>query len=145
MFDNHKRFFAPGMFVRIRVPIGQPHAAVLVAERAIGSDQDQKFLYVLNDKNQVAYREVQTGALRNGLRVVETGLAPTERFIINGLQRVKSGDMVEAKIVDYLPPQKSPLPVKAAIVRSTEQAPPLAHDPPLFPRAERHTASVRHN
>ena len=52
IFDNHTAFLAPGMFVRIRVPIGQPHAAVLATERAIGSDQGQKFLYVLNDKNE---------------------------------------------------------------------------------------------
>ena len=45
------------MFVRIRVPIGQPHPAILATERAIGSDQGQKFLYVVDDKNQVVYRD----------------------------------------------------------------------------------------
>ena len=98
-FDNHKQFLAPGMFVRIRVPIGQTHPAILATERAIGSDQGQKFLYVLNEKNQVVYREVQIGAFQNGLRVIESGLAPDERFIINGLQRVKPGDTVQPKLV----------------------------------------------
>ena len=103
-FDNHKYFLAPGMFVRVRVPIGPAHPAILATERAIGSDQGQKFLYVLNDKNQVVYREVQIGAIRNGLRVIESGLAPKERFIVNGLQRVKPGDTVEPKLVQSSSP-----------------------------------------
>ena len=99
MFDNHTRFLAPGMFVRIRVPIGQPHPAILATDRAIGSDQGQKFLYVLGAKNEVLYREVQIGAFENGLRVIESGLAAGERFIVNGLQRVKPGDTVRPKLV----------------------------------------------
>ncbi len=99
IFDNPKEFLAPGMFVRVRVPIGQPHPAILATERAIGSDQGQKFLYVLDDKNEVVYREVQIGAFQNGLRVIESGLASGERFIINGLQRVKPGDIVRPKLV----------------------------------------------
>ena len=92
------------MFVRIRVPIGQTHPAILATERAIGSDQGQKFLYVLNDKNQVVYREVQIGAFENGLRVIESGLAAGERFIVNGLQRVKPGDTVQPKLVQASAP-----------------------------------------
>ena len=103
-FDNHKQFLAPGMFVRIRVPIGPTHPAILATERAIGSDQGQKFLYVLDDKNQVVYREVQIGAFQNGLRVIESGLAPGERFIINGLQRVKPGDTVQPKLAQSASP-----------------------------------------
>ncbi len=99
VFDNHTAFLAPGMFVRIRVPIGQPHAAILATERAIGSDQEKKFLYVVNDKNQVVYREVQIGAIENGLRVIDSGLAAGERFVVNGLQRVKAGDIVRPKLV----------------------------------------------
>ena len=99
IFDNHTGFLAPGMFVRVRVPIGEPHSAILATERAIGSDQGQKFLYVLNAKNEVVYREVQIGAFENGLRVIESGLASGERFIVNGLQRVKPGDTVQPKLV----------------------------------------------
>jgi RND family efflux transporter MFP subunit len=98
-FDNPTGFLAPGMFVRIRVPIGQAHPAILATERAIGSDQGQKFLYVLTLKNEVVYREVQIGAFENGLRVIESGLAAGERFIVNGLQRVKPGDIVRPKPV----------------------------------------------
>jgi len=54
---------------------------------------------VLNDKNEVVYREVQIGSFENGLRVIESGLAAGERFIVNGLQRVKAGDTVRPKLV----------------------------------------------
>jgi RND family efflux transporter MFP subunit len=99
IFDNHKKFLAPGMFVRVRVPIGQPHPAILATERAIGSDQGQKFLYVVDGKNKVVYRAVQIGAFQKGLRVIETGLAAGEKFIVNGLQRVKPGDTVRPKLI----------------------------------------------
>jgi RND family efflux transporter MFP subunit len=104
VFDNHTGFLAPGMFVRVRVPIGQPHPAILATERAIGSDQGQKFLYVVNAKNEVVYREVQIGAFQNGLRVIDSGLASGERFIVNGLQRVKPGDVVRPKLIERVQP-----------------------------------------
>jgi multidrug efflux system membrane fusion protein len=69
-----RRLLSPGMFVRVRLPIGEPHPALLVIDRAIGSDQGLKFLYVLDEDNKVQYRRVSTGALQdNGLRVIEGG------------------------------------------------------------------------
>ena len=124
-FDNHKQFLAPGMFVRIRVPIGPTHPAILATERAIGSDQGQKFLYVLNDKNEVVYREVQIGAFQNGLRVIESGLAPGERFIINGLQRVKPGDTVQPKLVQSPSPGDAEGKAKAIVTRDGKHPPVL--------------------
>ena len=62
----------PGMFVRVRLPLGQPHKAQLVIDRAIGSDQGLKFVYVVDAENKVQYRRVTTGALQeDGLRVIE--------------------------------------------------------------------------
>ena len=127
-FDNHKQFLAPGMFVRIRVPIGQTHPAILATERAIGSDQGQKFLYVLNEKNQVVYREVQIGAFQNGLRVIESGLAPGERFVINGLQRVKPGDTVQPKLAQSSSPGDAEGKAKAIVTQDERQPPALAHE-----------------
>ena len=63
------------MFVRIRVPIGEPHPSLLVSERALGSDQGQKFLYVVNDKRG-DYRQVEVGGSQRRLRVIEKGLKP---------------------------------------------------------------------
>ena len=141
-FDNHKQFLAPGMFVRIRVPIGPTHPAILATERAIGSDQGQKFLYVLNEKNQVVYREVQIGAFQNGLRVIESGLAPGERFIINGLQRVKPGDTVQPKLVQSSSPGDAEGKAKAIVTQDGKHPPVLAHDSPLPPGEKRVEAKV---
>jgi RND family efflux transporter MFP subunit len=102
-FDNPKgTAITPGLFVRLLVKIGEPYQAILIPERALGTDQGQKFLYVVNDKSQVEYRKVKTGSLHNGLRVVESGLASGERVIVNGLQRVASGIVVEPKMTDLV-------------------------------------------
>src|SRR6185295_10689592 len=67
--DGGIRLLSPGMFVRVRMPIGQPHPALLVIDRAIGSDQGQKFVYVVDAEHKVQYRRVTTGALQpDGLR-----------------------------------------------------------------------------
>ena len=89
-----ERVMESGLFARIRVPIGKPKQALLVDERAIGSDQGRKFLYVVNDKNEVVFRPVELGAMHEGLRVVTEGLSAGERVIIDGLQRVRPGSVV---------------------------------------------------
>jgi multidrug efflux system membrane fusion protein len=83
------RVLSPGMFVRVRLPIGQPHPALLVTDRAIGSDQGLKYVYVLSGDNKIEYRRVTTGALQSdGLRAITTGLKPGEWVVIGGLQLV---------------------------------------------------------
>ena len=77
--------------------IGDPHQSLLVSERALGSDQGKKFLYVLNDKDEVTRRDVTVGPLNDGLRVIQSGLKPGERVILSGLQRVRPGIKVNAK------------------------------------------------
>jgi RND family efflux transporter MFP subunit len=94
---NPKKILGPGMFVRVRVRIGVPHKALLVAEQALGQDQGQRFVYVAvpakNDKGEtvakVKRRDVQVGPLHGSLRVVEKGVGPTDEVIVNGLQRVR--------------------------------------------------------
>jgi RND family efflux transporter MFP subunit len=100
VFPNKDEALAPGYFGRIRVPIGRPHKALLVSERALDTDQGQKVLYVLNEKNEVVSRPVELGALHNGLREITEGLKPGERVIVNGLQQVRPGVTVEPKLVD---------------------------------------------
>jgi len=76
--------------VRMRLPIGTPHPAVLVIDRAIVSDQGLKYVYVLDDKNQAQYRRVTTGALQNdGLRVITEGLKGDEWVVVGALQQVR--------------------------------------------------------
>jgi multidrug efflux system membrane fusion protein len=94
VFPNPKpqkgvRLLSPGMFVRIRLPIGQPHPALLVIDRAISTDQGLKYVYVLDAENKAQYRRITTGALQDdGLRVV-LGLQPDDRVVVGGLQQVR--------------------------------------------------------
>jgi RND family efflux transporter MFP subunit len=97
VFPNKDRALAPGLFTRIRLPLGKSHPAVLVSDRALGTNQGQKFLYVINDKNKVEYRPVTVRALHGGLREIVDGLKHGERVIINGLLRVRPGVTVEPK------------------------------------------------
>ena len=90
IFPNKDGFLTPGLYVKGRVPIGEPVDAVLVPDEAVIADQGQKIVYVVNDKNMVEARVVTPGPMARGLRVVE-GLAPTERIIIKGFQRVRPG------------------------------------------------------
>lgn len=84
------RLLSPGMFVRVHLPIGKPHEARLVIDRAIASDQGLKYLYVLDDKNQVQQRRVETGALQeDGLRVISAGLKSDEWVVVGGIQQVR--------------------------------------------------------
>ena len=94
---NPKQMLAPGMFVRLRMPIGTSRKALLVREEALGTDQGQRFVYVVDDKNEVAYRRVKVGWLTNGLRVIEEGIGPKDRVIVTGLQRVRPKAKVNPK------------------------------------------------
>jgi multidrug efflux system membrane fusion protein len=97
------RLLSPGMFVRIRLPIGPPHPALLVIDRAVASDQGLKYVYVLDAENKVQYRRVTTGPLQDdGLRVITQGLKKDEWVIVGGLQQVRPRLQVE--------PEQTPMP-----------------------------------
>jgi multidrug efflux system membrane fusion protein len=84
------RLLRPGMFVRIRLPVSPPHPALLVIDRAIGTDQGLKYVFVVDAENKVQYRRVTTGPLQdNGLRVIEQGLMPDDRVVTGALQQVR--------------------------------------------------------
>jgi RND family efflux transporter MFP subunit len=100
VFPNKDEVLSPGLFARIRVPIGEPHHALLITDRAIDTDQGQKILYVVDEKNEVVTRPVAVGARHDGLRVIEEGLKPGERVVVVGLQQVRPGLVVEPKVVD---------------------------------------------
>jgi len=100
VFPNKDQVLLPGLFARVRTPIGRPHRALLVSERALDTDQGQKILYVVNDKNEVAIRPVRLGALHNGLREIADGLKQGERVIVDGMQNVRPGVTVEPNLVD---------------------------------------------
>ena len=100
VFPNKQEHLLPGFFARIRVPIGRRHKALLVSDRALDTDQGQKILYVVNDKNEVVSRPVSLGLLHDGLREITDGLKPGERVIVKGLQLVQPGSIVEPTLVD---------------------------------------------
>jgi RND family efflux transporter MFP subunit len=100
IFPNKSRLLSPGLFVRIRLPIGGPHQALLVSEQALGRDQSQKYVFVVNGANKVEYRRVKVGRLYEGYREILEGLKPGEKIIVSGLQRVRPDVVVEAKVID---------------------------------------------
>ncbi|WP_434628861.1 efflux RND transporter periplasmic adaptor subunit [Chromobacterium sp. CV08] len=93
-FDNPDGSLLPGLFARIRLGGGAPHAALLVPDEAVGTDQDKRYVLVVDAGNRVQYREVGLGAMQQGLREVSSGLKPGERIVIDGLQRVRPGEIV---------------------------------------------------
>jgi RND family efflux transporter MFP subunit len=100
VFPNKEQVLLPGLFGRVRMPIGRPHRALLVSDRALDTDQGQKVLYVVNEKNEVVSRPVRLGTLHDGLREITEGLKPGEPVIVNGLQQVQPGLTVEPRLVD---------------------------------------------
>ncbi|HEV3311106.1 MAG TPA: efflux RND transporter periplasmic adaptor subunit [Chloroflexota bacterium] len=114
VFPNKDQSLLPGLFARVRTPIGRPHQALLVSERALDTDQGQKILYLVNGKNEVVSRPVRLGTLHDGLREITQGLKPGERVIVDGLQQVQPGLTVEAKIVDMPVPLAADMPVPLA-------------------------------
>jgi multidrug efflux system membrane fusion protein len=98
VFDNPGGKLIPGQFVKVRM--GQPKAEprILVSERAIGTDQDKKFVFVVDAENKVVYRPIQLGAMAEGQRVVESGLKAGDKIVVNGLQRIRPGAIVAPEL-----------------------------------------------
>jgi multidrug efflux system membrane fusion protein len=94
VFDNADGSLIPGQFARLRMGQAKADPALLINERAVGTDQNKKFVMVVGSDDKVEYREVTLGANVNGLRIVTSGLKPNERVVVNGLQRVRPGSLV---------------------------------------------------
>ncbi|AWK89467.1 efflux RND transporter periplasmic adaptor subunit [Azospirillum thermophilum] len=98
-FDNPDGMLVPGLYARVKVGGGAPKESLLVDERAIGTDQDKKFVLAVTADDTVEYRQVKLGTLQDGLRVVTTGLAAGDRVIVNGLQHARPGTRIRPKMV----------------------------------------------
>ncbi|HET6147878.1 MAG TPA: efflux RND transporter periplasmic adaptor subunit [Polyangia bacterium] len=96
VFTNKDHVFAPGLFARLKLVGGAAYQATLVSDRAVGTDQDKKFVLVVKDDSTVEYRPIQLGRLVDGYRVVAGGIKPGEKVVVNGLQRVRPGMRVTA-------------------------------------------------
>lgn len=98
--ENKSGRFTPGLFARVKLgDTAKPRKAVLVADRAIGTDQSKRYVLVVDAENKANYREVRIGRLTDGLRVIESGLKPGEVIVVNGLQRVRPGAPVTPQTV----------------------------------------------
>jgi RND family efflux transporter MFP subunit len=100
VFPNPEGAIMPGLFARIRIPLSERYPALLIYERAIGTDQARKFVLTLTESNTVAYRPVELGPAVADQRIVRSGLSPGETIVVNGLQRVRPG-------MEVLPQQRA--------------------------------------
>ena len=91
VFANADGALVPGLFARVRVPISAPQRTLLISDRAIGTDQNQKFVLSIGPDNTVQYRSVKLGGSVDGKRIVRDGLKPGDQVVVNGLQRVRPG------------------------------------------------------
>lgn len=128
---NDKRLLSPGMFVRLRVPLGPEEPAILIPEEALGADQGQRFVYVVNESNEIEYRPVVVGWLTEGKRVIRSGLKPDDRVVVTGLQRIRP----KAKVIPTewsLPtakpndPPNGAKPDETSPAKSTPEKPPVS-------------------
>ncbi len=100
-FANADNLLVPGLFARVQLGGGESTKthATLISERAVGTDQNRKFVYVVGADSKAEYRPVTLGPIVDGLRVVRDGVKPGEKIIVNGLQRVHPGSPVTAEVV----------------------------------------------
>jgi RND family efflux transporter MFP subunit len=122
---NGPRLFAPNNFVRVRVPTSPAYQAVLVNPEAVGTDQDLKYVYIVDEDNKVVRHAVKLGSLHDGFQAITDGLKPGERVIVSGLQRVQPGATVNAKLV--------PMPIPKAGEPPTT-VPPMLKAPAPSPK-----------
>jgi membrane fusion protein, multidrug efflux system len=94
VFDNRDGALMAGQFVKLRMGRAKTESAILVAERAVGTDQSKRFVMVVGPDDKAAYREVTLGTSVEGQRIVTSGLEPGERIVVNGLQRVRPGALL---------------------------------------------------
>jgi RND family efflux transporter MFP subunit len=118
VYPNKDEFLRPGLFARVRVPLGDPHPALLVREQALMTNQGQKYVHVINDQNEVVYRPVEVGPMDGNLRIITDGLKPGERIIIKDPGRVRPG-----MIVDPKPDSMEPAPAKGSDKPESKPAP----------------------
>jgi len=107
VLENKQGVFTPGMFARVQLLGSGEYDAVLIEDRAVGTDQSQSFVLVLGADNKLEYRAVQLGRIVDGLRIVRKGLQPGETIVVSGLQRVHPGMQVKTNVVTMGAPSEA--------------------------------------
>lgn len=103
VFDNADGALTPGMYARVRTGGAPIQAAILIEDKAIGTDQDKNYVMVVGGDNRVSYRALKLGPMVDGLRVVRSGLQKDERIVVEGLQRIHPNDIVTPQLVSMAP------------------------------------------
>jgi RND family efflux transporter MFP subunit len=109
VFDNPNGELRAGLFARIRLPLGTVYTPFIIPDEAVASDQGRKYVYVVDDKNEIVYRPVTLGQEIKTLRVIKEGIAAGDRVVVNGMQRVRPGVQVTVKKQEPPRPPDSPL------------------------------------
>ena len=105
--------FTPGLFARVLLPLGAPRDALLVHERALLTDQDRRYVYLVGSDNRAMRRDVRVGGQAAGLRIVEEGLAPGDRVVVSGVRRIFfPGAPVVPSLVPMDQPDLQPAPAR---------------------------------
>ena len=99
VLDNKDGHFTPGMFARVQLLGSSEYSAILIDDRAVNTDQSQKYVLVLGANNQIEYRQVKLGRVIDGLRIVREGLKAGDVIVVNGAQRVHPGVTVTPQTV----------------------------------------------
>ena len=100
LLDNAQRQFTPGLFARVRLPGSAEFQAMLIDDKAVLTDQDRKYVYIVDKEGKAQRRDITPGRLADGLRIVQQGLKPGDKVIVDGLQKVfMPGMPVNAKTV----------------------------------------------
>ncbi|WP_166839235.1 efflux RND transporter periplasmic adaptor subunit [Rheinheimera pleomorphica] len=99
-FANSDNQLLPGLYAKLRLAGSASYDGVLIDEKAIGTDLNNKFVLVVNDTNQLEYRAVELGEKLDGLRIINKGLSAVDRIVVNGLQRVRPSMQIDPKLVD---------------------------------------------
>lgn len=125
VFDNEDGTLIPGLFARVRLADAVPVNSILIAERAVGTDQSKKFVIVVGEDGKTERREIKLdGAAEDGLRIVESGLKPGEKIVVSGLQRIMMpGQPVTPEMTSMTASEQAPAAAPKAEEVKTEEMP----------------------
>jgi RND family efflux transporter MFP subunit len=113
VLENKDGSFTPGLFARVQLLAGSEYQAILIDDRAVNTDQAQKYVLLLGANDTVEYRRVKLGRIIDGLRIVREGLKPGDVIIVNGAQRVHPGITVTPQRVAMSPDRGPPAAAQA--------------------------------
>jgi RND family efflux transporter MFP subunit len=139
VLPNADRIIAPGMFVRIRVPLGQPQDQLLVPQVAVAADQRGEYVLVVKSDNTVEARPVKTGEMEGEDIVIQSGISPSDWVVVNGTQKPRPGGKVAPKQTEMKVAAQSPL----GQLESGQTQPPQTAAPTVTPEAAGPAATPR--